>query len=58
MDLEDYKIFKKQGKAYWWFKGKRDLLNRLLNDIRLNKKKSKILDVGCGVGEDLNVINK
>lgn len=58
MDLEDYKIFKKQGKDYWWFKGKRDLLNRLLNDIKLNKNRSKILDVGCGVGEDLNVINK
>ena len=57
MDLEDYRIFKKQGKDYWWFKGKRDLLRRLLEDIGLNRN-AKILDIGCGIGEDLDVINK
>ncbi|MBS3134661.1 class I SAM-dependent methyltransferase [Candidatus Woesearchaeota archaeon] len=56
MDLEDYKIFRQHGKDYWWFKGKRDLLDNLLSDLRLNKRDSKILDIGCGIGEDLGTI--
>ena len=57
MDLEDYKIFKKHGKDYWWFRGKRDLLNKLLDYAKLNKN-SKILNIGCGIGEDLYVLKR
>lgn len=55
MDIVDYKA--KSSKDFWWFKGKRNLLNVLLNNY-CNKTNLKILDVGCGTGEDLNIINE
>lgn len=56
MDIIDYKA--KSSKDIWWFKGKRDLLNVLLNKYCDNKINLSILDVGCGTGEDLDIISR
>jgi len=57
MDIIDYKK-NKLNKEYWWFKGTRDLLDMLLYKNCNNKKNLRILDIGCGTGEDLEIINK
>jgi len=57
MDLEDYKILGDAGKYYWWFTGKRELIEMLLSKMAYNDK-IKILDVGCGTGEDIPLYNK
>ena len=57
MDLNDYKTFKRICKDYWWFKGKRDLLHRLLKKYSTNKQ-NLILDVGVGTGEDIGILEK
>jgi SAM-dependent methyltransferase len=36
-------------REHWWFRGKRDLFERLLGE-RLSGGRARILDVGCGAG--------
>ncbi len=58
MDLRDYKnstIFREK---YWWFIGKRDFIDHLLQRFFGPPNKRRILDVGCGVGDDLGIISR
>lgn len=57
MDIIDYKK-DKYSKDYWWFKGACNLLDILLKKVSKERKNLKILDVGCGVGEDVKIIKK
>jgi SAM-dependent methyltransferase len=41
-------------KTNWWYRGKRDLFDRLLNGQQF----MKALDVGCGVGSNIEIIQK
>lgn len=55
MDYRDYKAgFKSDS---FWFKGKRDLLNILIKK-NYKKKKLKILSVGIGTGDELEILKK
>lgn len=58
MDIEDYKLLGNLNEDYWWFLGKRDLLECLLDKILIKEKGIKILDLGCGIGENLSLISK
>ena len=52
----DYKDYERGHKGTnFWFKGKCELIGILLN--KTNKKGMKILDIGAGTGEDLDVLN-
>lgn len=44
-------------KELFWFKGKNNFIDILLSK-NLNNKNLKILDIGSGTGDDLNIINK
>src|SRR3990167_7979101 len=51
MDIRD------QGGADFYIRGKVKFIDLLLRSLKLDKS-SKILDIGCGTGEDLEVLNK
>ncbi len=59
MDYKDYKAGKSE--SNFWFRAKRDLIDRRLKFIK-NKFKSdtklKILNIGAGTGSDLKILNK
>ena len=55
MDYRDYQTG--VTKEFFWFKAKRQLISFLLNKLK-SEKKSKILNVGVGTGEDLLVIKQ
>ena len=40
---------------HWWFKGRRDIIFRLIKNLN---KKSKILEIGCSGGPLLKFLNK
>jgi len=40
----------------WWYKSKRDLWDRILK--KTNKRFSSALDIGCGVGSNLKILEK
>lgn len=56
MDIKDYEALGGIQADYWWFKGKRDLIRRLLR--KLSKENCKILNVGSGMGEDIEMFNQ
>ncbi|MDR0649029.1 MAG: class I SAM-dependent methyltransferase [Synergistaceae bacterium] len=42
-------------KFHWWFKGKRNVLKRIINSFNLPKG-CKILEIGCGVGANIEML--
>lgn len=62
MERKEYEALFRLEKDYWWLVGQRFLLGNLLKknySIKNNKsgKKPRILDVGCGTGLNLKLIN-
>ncbi|MCF7799633.1 class I SAM-dependent methyltransferase [Candidatus Babeliales bacterium] len=55
MDYKDYKSGMSQD--HFWLQGKTELIEILFNKLNLEKN-SKILDIGSGTGQDLQIINK
>jgi len=45
-----------QNKNHWWFEGRKLVLSKILKKYSINKK--IILDYGCGVGINLNMLSK
>lgn len=55
MDYKDYIAGNKS--SNFWFRGKCDLINKLFSKYN-NKNKLKILNLGAGTGDDLEILNK
>lgn len=55
MDYEDYKAGKSE--SSFWFKARRNLIFQLLSKKRI-KDNVKILSIGVGTGDELEVLNK
>jgi len=58
VDLRDYKNKPAYVKNYWWFVGKRQFIDQLLRRYLGKGENRRILDVGCGVGDDLEIISR
>lgn len=57
MDYKDYKAG--QTNENFWFKGKNDLIDILMSKVSpLKKNGLKILNLGAGTGNDLEILNK
>lgn len=57
MELSRYDILYKNEADFWWFKGRRILLERILKNIP-DKSLLKILDTGSCTGYNLHLLNK
>lgn len=56
MDYKDLQAG--QIKENFWFKAKNDLINVLMEKTCKNKKQLKILNIGAGTGDDLEILKK
>jgi len=52
-----YKDMIQQEKEHWWFKGRREILETVLNKIQLPPNAS-ILEVGCGTGGNIEMLKR
>lgn len=57
MEKETFEILYNTEEKYWWFAGQRYLINKFLNKYYDSRKDLMLLDVGCGVGSTLNMLN-
>ena len=47
MNDEEFRLLDEIEESHWWFQGKRELLETLLEDVRPG---ARLLDLGCGTG--------
>ena len=57
MDLDSQKTFSKLENEYWWFVGRRIIIQNILNK-NFRKNNLEILDWGCGTGRNTLLLNK
>lgn len=44
--------------SHWWFRGRRTFLERLLGTLDLPKRSARLLEVGCGTGGNLGMLQQ
>ena len=58
METQEYKTMNQLERAYWWFHGKRFLVEMLLNRlIKVEAEPPSLLDIGCGTGMIMELLN-
>ena len=57
MNRAEYEIMHNIERSYWWFRGKKFLLEMLLRIHLENSNDGKLLDIGCGTGMILDLLN-
>ena len=57
MESNVYKRQYEQNSNHWWFEGRKFIIKSILANFLKNKKK-RILDYGCGVGINLDMLSK
>jgi len=56
METNEYTIMADVEDTYWWFVGRRFLLERLLDAVSSAEGHPQSIDIGCGTGSVLNVL--
>lgn len=57
MEKKVYKDMIEQEKNHWWFKARREIIEQELQKLNLPAN-AKILEIGCGVGGNLELLQK
>lgn len=57
MQQHTYAIMYRLEGSHWWFVGRRRILTEFLRTICKNVESSRILDVGCGTGANLELLS-
>jgi SAM-dependent methyltransferase len=60
MDLKDYKVLSESNNynSYFWYKSRLNLINNIFFSVFSPDKKLKILDIGCGTGAEIGILEK
>jgi len=55
MSKQEFELYYKLEKDYWWFRARRNILSIFLDKIE-SKETKTILEIGCGTGGNLNYL--
>src|ERR1044072_8537020 len=60
MQQPTYAIMRRVEESHWWFVGRRQIiksfLERVVRQLKTDRERLKILDVGCGTGANLELL--
>jgi SAM-dependent methyltransferase len=57
MQLEAYQLMAAAEETHWWFRGRRAMIRRVLETIKLPSR-AHVLDAGCGTGGNLPMLSQ
>jgi len=55
MEKDEYRKHFEMEEDFWWFRGRREVILRILSSFNILDGKLNILDVGCGTGFNLKI---
>ena len=55
MNKDEYRLYSQVEDKHWWFRARREILKEIMLEIS-NKQNKSVLDVGCGVGGNLQML--
>src|SRR3989344_8198826 len=58
MERKEYNIMYEFENTYWWYVGRRAIINNLLNKLTAKNKYRQIVDFGCGTGKNCNFLKE
>lgn len=57
MERATYDRMFEQEDTHWWFRGRRDIISRLVERLGLSRDRARILEAGCGTGGNLALLS-
>ena len=58
MELSVYQKNYEFQESFWWFVGMRKIYSSILDNVNNQSTARRVLDVGCGVGNNMNTLSK
>jgi len=55
MEKDEYRKHYELEESFWWFRGRRDIIKKILQSFSLTSQRLDILDAGCGTGYTIKV---
>lgn len=58
LENKAYEVMNCNEKEFWWYRARRIIIRKILNEYLKEKPNAQILDIGCGTGGNLSMLSQ